>query len=140
MTRHPILVVDDNASNVKLMEALLAIENYEVRTAMDAEQAIAVLETFEPRLVLMDLQLPGMDGLELTRLLKRDPKRRHIIVLALTAYAMKGDEEKALLAGCDGYITKPIDTRLLPKLIARHLENGSNSESPIAANHKEEDG
>jgi CheY-like chemotaxis protein len=90
---------------------------------MDAEEAIKVLETFEPRLILMDIQLPGMDGLELTRLLKRDPARRHIVVLALTAYAMKGDEEKAIAAGCDGYITKPIDSRSLPELIARHLEN-----------------
>lgn len=89
---------------------------------MDAEEAIKVLEGFEPHLILMDLQLPGMDGLTLTRLLKQDPSRRHIVVLALTAYAMKGDEEKAIAAGCDGYITKPIDTRSLPELIARHLE------------------
>ncbi len=117
-----ILIVDDNKSNVKLMEATLNCGLYEVRTAMDAEDAIKVLETFAPRLILMDLQLPGMDGLTLTRLLKQDPARRHIIVLALTAYAMKGDEEKAIAAGFDGYITKPIDTRSLPKLIAHHLE------------------
>jgi CheY-like chemotaxis protein len=104
-----ILIVDDNKSNVKLMEATLNCGLYEVRTAMDAEDAIKVLETFAPRLILMDLQLPGMDGLTLTRLLKQDPARRHIIVLALTAYAMKGDEEKAIAAGCDGYITEPID-------------------------------
>lgn len=140
MSRHPILIVDDNESNLKLMEALLVSEDYEVRTAMDAEQAIEVLETFEPRLILMDIQLPGMDGLELTRLLKRDPKRCHITILALTAYAMKGDEEKALTAGCEGYVTKPIDTRLLPKLIAEHLQNGSNSKSPSAANHKKRRG
>src|SRR5579863_3062232 len=115
MSGPSILIVDDNASNVKLMEATLDGGLFEVKTAMDAEEAIKVLETFEPRLILMDIQLPGMDGLELTRLLKRDPARRHIIVLALTAYAMKGDEEKATAAGCDGYITKPIDTRSLPK-------------------------
>ncbi len=122
MSRPSILIVDDNESNVRLLEATLLAHPYVVRTAMDAEEAIKVLETFEPRLILMDIQLPGMDGLELTRLLKRDPARRHIVVLALTAYAMKGDEEKAIAAGCDGYITKPIDSRSLPELIARHLE------------------
>jgi CheY-like chemotaxis protein len=75
----------------------------------------------------MDLQLPGMDGLEFTRLLKRDPARRQITILALTAYAMKGDEEKAIAAGCDGYITKPIDTRTLTKLIDNYLNNGFHS-------------
>lgn len=122
MSGPSILIVDDNKTNVKLMEATLDCGSYEVRTAMDAEEAIKVLEGFEPHLILMDLQLPGMDGLTLTRLLKQDPSRRHIVVLALTAYAMKGDEEKAIAAGCDGYITKPIDTRSLPELIARHLE------------------
>ena len=71
----------------------------------------------------MDLQLPGMDGLELTRRLKADPATRDIIVLALTAYAMKGDEEKALAAGCDGYLPKPIDTRTLPGVVARYLSD-----------------
>lgn len=127
-----ILVVDDNESNVRLLEATLGAHRYLVRTAMDAEEAIRVLETFQPRLILMDIQLPGMDGLELTRLLKRDPARRHIVVLALTAYAMKGDEEKAIAAGCDGYITKPIDTRSLPALIASYLKKAP-LESPAAA-------
>jgi CheY-like chemotaxis protein len=121
MAREPILVVDDNPQNLKLARVLLTIEGYEVRTAADAEEALRVLESFAPRLILMDLQLPGMDGLELTRRLKADPARRGIIVIALTAYAMKGDREKALAAGCDGYVTKPIDTVALPKLIAGHL-------------------
>jgi len=123
MTSHGILIVDDNQSNVKLMKAVLHSTPYVVKTANDAEEAIAVLESFEPSLILMDLQLPGMDGLELTRRLKADPARRHITILALTAYAMRGDDEKARAAGCDGYITKPIDTRSLPGLIARSLEN-----------------
>jgi CheY-like chemotaxis protein len=100
---------------------LLAGEGYVVRTVADAEEALEVLETFAPALILMDIQLPGMDGLELTRRLKSDAARRHIVVVALTAYAMKGDEEKARAAGCDGYLTKPIDPDTLPGAIAQYL-------------------
>jgi CheY-like chemotaxis protein len=121
VTGDPILVVDDNPQNLKLARVLLRSEGYRVETAVDAEEALRVLDSFEPRLVLMDLQLPGMDGLELTRRLKADPARRHILVVALTAYAMKGDEEKALAAGCDDYVPKPIDTRALPARIERLL-------------------
>jgi CheY-like chemotaxis protein len=120
-----ILIVDDNPQNLKLARVLLSSEGYEIRTAADAEEALEILETFTPRLILMDLQLPGMDGLELTRRLKADPARRGILVFALTAYAMKGDEEKAIAAGCDAYVTKPIDTDGLPRLIAEHLARGA---------------
>ena len=121
MAGEPILIVDDNPANLKLARVVLATEGYEVRVAVDAEEALAVLARFRPRLILMDLQLPGMDGLTLTRHLKQDPATRGITILALTAYAMKGDEQRALLAGCDGYVTKPIDTRTLPLVIARCL-------------------
>ena len=122
MAGEPILIVDDNLINLKLVRVLLLTEGYEVGTATDAEEALAVLaDGFSPRLILMDLQLPGMDGLELTRRLKADPATRNIIILALTAYAMKGDEQKALAAGCDGYIPKPIDTRTLPGVVASYL-------------------
>jgi two-component system cell cycle response regulator DivK len=117
----PVLIVDDNPVNLKLARVVLAAEGYDVRTAADADEAMAVLEEFRPRLILMDIQLPGMDGLELTRRLKSDPAKRGLVILAMTAYAMKGDEEKAIAAGCDGYITKPIDTRTLPSLIATYL-------------------
>jgi CheY-like chemotaxis protein len=120
----PILIVDDNPVNLKLARVTLAIAGYDVRTAADAEEALALLAAFHPRLILMDIQLPGMDGLTLTRRLKADAATRGIVILALTAYAMKGDEQKALDAGCDGYITKPIDTRMLPVLVARHLAAG----------------
>ncbi len=100
---------------------LLSSAGYDVRTAPDAEEALRVLDSFSPRLILMDLQLPGMDGLELTRRLKADPARRGIIIVALTAYAMRGDREKALAAGCDGYVSKPIDTDGLPTVVAAHL-------------------
>ncbi|WP_437679063.1 response regulator [Sorangium sp. So ce131] len=121
MAGEPILVVDDNATNMKLLRVLLKTEGYEVRTAMGAQEALEVMKHFRPRLILMDLQLPGMSGLELTSLLKADAGTRDIIVLAITAYAMKGDDEKARAAGCDGYISKPIDTRALASLIAQRL-------------------
>ena len=121
MAGEPILIVDDNAANLKLARMLLAAEGYEVRTAGDAQEALTTLETFRPRLILMDLQMPGMDGFELTRRLKSDPLTRGIAVVALTAYAMKGDEQRAQEAGCDGYVAKPIDTRALPEYIARLL-------------------
>jgi CheY-like chemotaxis protein len=118
----PILIVDDNPANLKLARVLLNSEGYVVRTAADAEDALRVLGSFSPRLILMDIQLPGMDGLELTRRIKADPRRRDIVILALTAYAMKGDDLKALAAGCDGYISKPIDPELLPVTIAHYLD------------------
>lgn len=123
MSREKILIVDDNLINLKLARVLLVSEGYEVQTAVDAEEALKLIEIFSPQLILMDIQLPGIDGLELTRRLKANPSTKNIIILALTAFAMKGDEEKAREAGCDGYITKPIDTITLPKIIARYLEN-----------------
>jgi CheY-like chemotaxis protein len=108
-----ILIVDDNLLNLKLARVLVTCAGYQACTAIDAEEALRVLETCTPRLILMDLQLPGMDGLELTRRLKADPARRDIRILALTANAMKGDDTKALAAGCDGYISKPIDAAAL---------------------------
>ena len=120
-TRAPILIVDDNLSNTKLLAFLLSSKGYVVRTAANADEALAVLREFEPRLILMDLQLPGTDGLTLTRQLKADPKTSAIPIVAATAYAMKGDEDRARAAGCDGYITKPIDTRRLPEEIERYL-------------------
>lgn len=117
----PILIVDDNATNLKLATFLLAARGHDVRTATNAREAIAAIEHEVPRLILMDLQMPGMDGLMLTRLLKSDPRTSGIRILAVTAYAMKGDEEKARAAGCDGYVAKPIDTRTLPDTVARLL-------------------
>jgi two-component system cell cycle response regulator DivK len=121
MAGEELLIVDDNVANLKLARVLLQGEGYEVRTAADAEDALRLLRSFSPKLILMDIQLPGMDGLTLTRRLKSDASTKDIVILALTAYAMKGDEEKARAAGCDGYIAKPIDIDLLPKIIAEHL-------------------
>jgi CheY-like chemotaxis protein len=128
VTSDRILIVDDNVTNLKLVAYLMKSKGYEVATAVDADTALEAVRTVRPRLILMDLQLPGVDGLELTKQLKADPETREIIVIAVTAYAMKGDQDRALAAGCDDYVTKPIDTRQLPETIARHLA-GSGSPS-----------
>jgi two-component system, cell cycle response regulator DivK len=122
MGEKSILIVDDNPVNLKLIRILLEGEGYDVHTAVDAEEALRVLRELRPRMILMDIQLPGIDGLELTRRLKADPFTRDIVILGLTAYAMKGDEQRILAAGCNGYIAKPIDTRTLPRVIERYLE------------------
>jgi CheY-like chemotaxis protein len=116
-----ILIVDDNPVNLKLAQVTLRLDGYEVEVAPDAAEAHRILDEFAPDLILMDIQMPGVDGLELTRELKRDPRFQNIAIVALTAYAMKGDQERMLAAGCDGYIAKPIDTRQLPLAVARYL-------------------
>lgn len=117
-----LLLVDDNPLNLKLVDILLTAKGYVVITATNAEEALETLSRVSVSLILMDVQLPGMDGLQLTRLLKADPKYQKIPIIAITAYAMKGDKEKALTAGCDSYIAKPIDTRTLPDVIAEYLK------------------
>lgn len=121
MSGEPILIVDDNPTNLKLVRVILEIEGYDVRTATNSDEVFLLLKSFSPRIILMDLQLPGMDGLQLTRKLKSDPMFEKTVILAVTSYAMKGDEKKALAAGCDGYITKPIDTQALPNIIVSFL-------------------
>ena len=106
-----VLVVEDNPANMKLAKLLLESAGHTVLTAADAETGISVARNAHPALVLMDIQLPGMDGLEATALLKADATTRAIPVIALTALAMKGDEERIRAAGCDGYIAKPIRYR-----------------------------
>ncbi|MBI3271850.1 MAG: response regulator [Planctomycetes bacterium] len=125
MSGESILIVDDNAANLRLVQFLLSVKGYEVRTAASAGEALKSLTEYPPRLILMDLQLPGTDGLELTRRLKADPATRAIPIVALTAYAMAGDERAAYDAGCDGYVAKPIDTRTLPDLVANFLRQGT---------------
>jgi two-component system cell cycle response regulator DivK len=116
-----IVVVDDNPLNLKLLRLVLRAEGYDVRTARDAEEALELLGGFRPRVILMDVQLPGMDGLELTRRLKAAPATRGIVIIAVTSHAMKSDQERALAAGCDDYVTKPLDTDALPALVARWI-------------------
>lgn len=121
MKRPLILVVDDHALNRKLVADVLTFADYEVVQAETAEAAETLIRARPPELILMDLALPGMDGLTLTRKLKADPATRQIPIVAVTASAMRGDEDKALHAGCAGYITKPIDTRRLPEQVAAYL-------------------
>jgi CheY-like chemotaxis protein len=108
-----ILLVEDNPANQLLAASVLQREGFEVDVADSAREALIVLNRSQPDLILMDIQLPEMDGLALTRMLKADPATARIKVVALTAHAMLGDREAALAAGCAGYIPKPIDTRLL---------------------------
>ncbi len=122
MAPRTVLIIDDNAQNLKLARVLLSKNGFDVSTAIDAEEAVRLIDIAPPRLILMDLQLPGMDGFELTRRLKANPTTRHITIIAVTAYAMKGDASRALEAGCDGYIAKPIDTRTLPGVISGYLD------------------
>ncbi len=104
-----ILVIEDNPTNMKLSTFLLESADYEVISAVNAEVGVTLAREGRPDLILMDIQLPGMDGLQATTLLKADEATRSIPVIALTALAMKGDEERIRAAGCDGYIAKPLD-------------------------------
>jgi len=117
-----ILVVEDNDRNRRLLEILLKAKGYEVIEAATGEEAMNCLKSQMPDLILMDIQLPNMDGLALTRKIKNRTKTRDVNIIAVTAYAMKGDRERILEAGCDAYISKPIDTRKLLLLIADLLE------------------
>jgi CheY-like chemotaxis protein len=116
-----ILVVDDNPRNLKLAFDVLEDAGYEVVEAVNAEEAQSMIDRNLPDLILMDIALPGMDGLTLTRKLKANERTKHIRIIALTAFAMKGDDQKALSAGCDAYITKPIDIHQLPLQVAEIL-------------------
>jgi len=122
MTGEPILIIDDTPVNLRLTRILLVNEGYNVLTAASAEEGLEILREHRPQLILVDIQLPGIDGLEFTRRVRQDPAMRDVTIVALTAFAMKGDEQKALEAGCDGYITKPIDTRALGVRIREHLD------------------
>lgn len=119
-----VLIVDDNPPSLRLMRHVLAAGPFELATADDASTALALIAARRPALILMDVQLPGVDGLTLTRQLKADPATRDIVVIAVTASAMVGDDARALAAGCDGYVAKPIDTRAMPSLVEAWLARG----------------
>jgi CheY-like chemotaxis protein len=110
--------------NLKLEKRLLELEQYQVLTARSAEETLRVLEYFHPSLVLMDFQLPGIDGVELTKKLRQDPQNKGMVILMVTSYDQQGDEDKARAAGCDGYLHKPLDTQALPGIIAGYLRDG----------------
>jgi two-component system cell cycle response regulator DivK len=116
-----VLVVEDNAANLKLVTFILESASHTVIPAADAEAGLTIARDEHPDLILMDIQLPGMDGLQATALLKADDATRHIPVIALTALAMKGDEERIRAAGCDAYIAKPLAYRELLAMITEQL-------------------
>ena len=117
-----ILVVDDDETNLTLARALLEADGFAVVTAMDAMSTFDVLKDVEPALILMDIQLPGMDGWELTRRLKKNIVTSHIPVIAVTAYGQQGDAERARQAGFVEFVAKPVSTRDLPSIIRKHLK------------------
>ena len=123
MTNEKILIIDDNHMNLELATDLLELSGYRVLQAEDAQNGIALANAERPSLILMDIHLPGVDGLTALKILKEDAKLLDIPIVALTAYAMKGDEEKALAAGCIGYITKPINTREFSRQVASFLKS-----------------
>ena len=111
MSATRVLIVDDNALNVIVAEVVLGADGFEIESAADADEAVQKIDVFRPALILMDIQLPGLDGLELTRRLKAAAATQHIVIVAFTAYAMRGDAEKMLATGCDGFVSKPIDVK-----------------------------
>lgn len=140
MPSERILLAEDNPQNRRLAQFLLTTRGYVVYEATTGKEALELARTHRPDLILMDLQLPGLDGFAATRLLKEDAATMDIPVVALTAFAMQGDREKALEAGCDGYITKPIDTKEFPVAVnhylasararARGSDRGASTEDP----------
>ena len=122
MAGEKILLVEDNAVNRRLAGFLLRSQGYQVSEATTAQEAFELLKTESPDLIVMDIQLPGKDGLEITKELKDQPATAGIPVIAVTSYAMKGDREKALAAGCSGYVTKPIDKTIFLAEISQHLK------------------
>jgi two-component system cell cycle response regulator DivK len=119
-----ILIVEDNPANMRLIRMVLKTNGYSVLEATDGEEALTVATTGRPDLIVMDIQLPKMDGLEVTKKLRQAPEFRQTPIIALTASAMDGDRERIIAAGCDEYISKPVNTRRFPMLVAEMLRRG----------------
>jgi two-component system cell cycle response regulator DivK len=117
-----VLIIEDEPKNLKLFRDLLQRFGYETVEATDGEQGVELARARRPNLILMDIMMPKMDGLEATRILKADTTTKNIPIIALTSYAMKGDKERALEAGCDGYIAKPVDIQELLKAVEHFLQ------------------
>ena len=116
-----ILAVEDDPQNLKLIRDLLQASGYKTLEATDGKQAVELAKNNKPDLILMDIQMPDMNGLEAASILKKDAKTKSIPIIALTAFAMGGDEERILTAGCDGYIPKPIDIEVFLKKVSEHI-------------------
>lgn len=122
MIPRKILIVEDNDNNRSLLKDILVFHHYEVAVASDGQKGVALARELMPDLILMDIQMPGMDGMTASGILKGDPATRGLKIIALTSFAMRGDQEKFLAAGFDGYLSKPINTRDLPELVKQWLE------------------
>jgi two-component system, cell cycle response regulator DivK len=120
-----VLIVDDNAMNIDLVSFVLDAGGFKVEAVQDPRLAVAHIAQSRPDVILMDVQMPGIDGVELTRRLKSDPATRDIVVVAFTAYAMKGDEARLRSAGCDAYVSKPIDVATFAQTVRAHLDAGA---------------
>ena len=116
-----ILVIEDQEDNRQIVRDLLSANGYELSEAVTGEEGVASAKRERPDLILMDIQLPGIDGYEATRRIKADPELRHIPIIVVTSYALSGDDQKAFAAGCDGYVTKPFSPRLLLTKIREYL-------------------
>ena len=118
---HRILIIEDNVSNRILLRDILTFHGYEIMVASDGQEGVALAREIMPDLILMDIQMPGMDGMTAGRILKEDPATSKLKIVALTSFAMRGDQEKFLAAGFDSYLSKPINTRELPGLVKQWL-------------------
>ncbi len=119
--KEKILIVEDNPQNMRLVEMVLRTQNYTLLRATDGEEALDMAKRERPDLIIMDIQLPKMNGLEVTRKLRETPAFSHTPIIGVTAYAMKGDRERVIESGCDAYLSKPISTRELPGVVAEML-------------------
>ena len=131
MGNKTILVIEDNELNMKLVRSLLKMSSYVMVEAVDAETGIKLAREKKPDLILMDIQLPGMDGLSATKIIKTDPSLKDTVIIALTSHAMEGDDKKVRDAGCDGYITKPIDTRNFLQTVADYLNGPEDAKGEV---------
>lgn len=122
MTNKNVMVVEDNEKNRKLMRVVLKAKGFSVIEATTGEEALNILKDQKPDIILMDIQLPGIDGLTLARQIKANAVTKDIPIVAVTAYAMKGDEQKVLDSGCDAYISKPINTQELPLIVEKYIK------------------
>ena len=127
MAGEHILIVEDNPKNLKLLRDVLQFRGYVISAAETGEAGVALARAEQPALILMDIQLPGIDGREATQVLKADANTRHIPIIALTAFAMKGDRERLLAEGFDGYISKPINIKEIPQVVEQYLSGQHNS-------------
>jgi two-component system, cell cycle response regulator DivK len=126
---HKILIVEDNDNNRTLLKDLLSFHGYDITVAADGHEGVTLARELMPDLILMDIQMPGMDGMTASRVLKGDSETSHLLIIALTSFAMQGDQEKFMAAGFNGYLSKPVNTRQLPIQVKQWLDKGDNYES-----------